>query len=193
MKGLRALAVTAAAMALTGPAVALAQDGAIDVVDTGDTSWILISSALVLMMTMPGLSLFYGGLVRAKNFLSVMLQCGAIAAICSVLWIAVGYTLAFGDVTGGVLGGGNALMLSNIGNVRQGLSIPESSFALFQLTFAAITPALMVGAWVDRARWTLRAASSSTPPQAYRRWSRRCCWAGATDFRALSCCRTAPR
>ncbi len=157
MKGLRAFAVTAAAIALANPAALLAQEGAVDVADTGDTSWILISSALVLMMTMPGLSLFYGGLVRAKNFLSVMLQCGAIAAICSVLWIVVGYTLAFGDVTGGVLGGGNALMLADIGNVREGLTIPESSFALFQLTFAAITPALMVGAWVDRARfgWVL--------------------------------------
>jgi Amt family ammonium transporter len=157
MKGLRAFAVTAAAMALANPAAAWAQDGAIDLVDTGDTSWILISSALVLMMTMPGLSLFYGGLVRAKNFLSVMVQCGAVAAICSVLWIVVGYTLAFGDVTGGVLGGGNALMLANLGNVREGLTIPESSFALFQMTFAAITPALMVGAWVDRARfgWVL--------------------------------------
>lgn len=157
MKGLRACAVTAAAIALASPVAVMAQEGAIDVADTGDTSWILISAALVLMMTMPGLSLFYGGLVRAKNFLSVMVQCGAIAAICSVLWIAVGYTLAFGDVTGGVLGGGNALMLADIGNVREGLTIPESSFALFQMTFAAITPALMVGAWVDRARfgWVL--------------------------------------
>jgi Amt family ammonium transporter len=153
MKGIRAVAATAAAMAIAAPAVAWAQDGAVDLVDTGDTSWILISAALVLMMTMPGLSLFYGGLVRAKNFLSVMLQCGAIAAIASVLWIVAGYTLAFGQVTGGVLGGGNALMLADIGNVREGLTIPESSFALFQMTFAAITPALMVGAWVDRARF----------------------------------------
>lgn len=158
MKGLRVLAV--AAVAATGfafPVAGWAQDGAVDLVDTGDTSWILISSALVLMMTMPGLPLFYGGLVRAKNFLSVMLQCGAVAAISSVLWIVAGYTLAFGEVTGGVLGGGNALMLADIGNVREGYAIPETSFALFQLTFAAITPALMVGAWVDRTRfgWVL--------------------------------------
>ncbi|MCB2049305.1 MAG: ammonium transporter [Novosphingobium sp.] len=153
MKGLRAPVVTAALMASLIPAAALAQDGQVDIVDTGDTAWILVSSAFVLMMTMPGLSLFYGGLVRAKNFLSVMVQVGAVAAICSVLWIMVGYTLAFGNVTGGVLGGGNALMLRDIGNVRDGLTIPESSFALFQMTFAAITPALMVGAWVDRARF----------------------------------------
>lgn len=153
MKAVRAHVATAFAIASLLPRVALAQDGKLDVVDTGDTAWILISSALVLLMTMPGLSLFYGGLVRAKNFLSVMVQCGAIAAICSLLWIAVGYTLAFGTVSGGMLGGGNALMLGGLGNVRDGLTIPESSFALFQLTFAAITPALMVGAWVDRARF----------------------------------------
>ncbi len=135
------------------PAVGLAQDGQIDVADSGDTAWILVSAALVLMMTMPGLSLFYGGLVRAKNFLSVLVQCGAVAGIASLLWIAVGYTLAFGDVTNGWLGAGNAWMLAELGNVRDGLLVPESSFALFQMTFAAITPALMVGAWVDRARF----------------------------------------
>jgi len=135
------------------PAAALAQEGQVDVADSGDTAWILISSALVLMMTMPGLSLFYGGLVRAKNFLSVMVQCGAVAAAASLVWIVTGYTLAFGAVTGGWLGAGNAWMLIDLGNVRDGYEVPESAFALFQLTFAAITPALMVGAWVDRARF----------------------------------------
>ena len=77
--------------------------------DSGDTAWILTSSALVLLMALPGLALFYGGLVRAKNFLSVLVQCGAIAAVASLLWIVVGYTLAFGDVGNGWLGGGNAL------------------------------------------------------------------------------------
>lgn len=135
------------------PTLVFAQDGQIDIADTGDTAWILISSALVLLMAMPGLSLFYGGLVRAKNFLSVLVQCGAIAATASLLWILVGYTLAFGNVAGGWLGGGNAWMLIDLGNVRQGYGVPESSFALFQMTFAAITPALMAGAWVDRARF----------------------------------------
>ncbi len=124
-----------------------------DVADTGDTAWILISSALVLMMTMPGLTLFYGGLVRAKNFLSVLVQVGAIAAAASLLWIVCGYTLAFGNVTNGWFGAGNAWMLIDLGNVRAGTAIPESAFAMFQLTFAAITPALMAGAWVDRARF----------------------------------------
>ena len=142
-----------AAMAVAAPTLVHAQEGAIDVADSGDTAWILISSALVLMMTMPGLTLFYGGLVRAKNFLAVLLQCGAIAAIASLLWIACGYTMAFGDVTGGWLGSGNAWMLIDLGNVRENTSISESTFALFQMTFAAITPALMAGAWVDRARF----------------------------------------
>ncbi|MBV1687073.1 ammonium transporter [Novosphingobium sp. G106] len=144
-----ALAAVAAAI----PTLALAQDATVEGPDSGDTAWILTSSALVLLMTLPGLGLFYGGLVRQKNFLSVLVQCGAIAAIASLLWIVVGYTLAFGDVTSGWLGSGNAWMLINLGDVRSGTTIPESTFVLFQMCFAAITPALMAGAWVDRARF----------------------------------------
>lgn len=151
MKPSAALAVAIGLTVL--PSAAFAQDGKVDIADTGDTAWLLMSSALVLMMTMPGLSLFYGGLVRAKNFLSVLVQCGAVAAAASLLWIVIGYTLAFGQVSSGWLGGGNAWMLIDLGNIRDGLYVPESTFALFQMTFAAITPALMVGAWVDRARF----------------------------------------
>lgn len=137
------------------PAAALAQDPAlIATSDSGDTAWILTASALVLMMTLPGLGLFYGGLVRAKNVLSVLLQCGAIAALGSILWVVVGYTLAFGNVGSGWLGAGNAWMMIDLGTLRDGTAMPESSFALFQMTFAIITPALMVGAWVDRARFS---------------------------------------
>lgn len=153
MRKLLAMAYAAGAILL--PALAHAQ-GAVsveDVADTGDTAWILVSSAFVLMMAMPGLTLFYGGLVRAKGFLAVLVQVGAIAAVASVLWVMVGYTLAFGDVSGGWLGAGNAWMLLNLGNVRANTAIPESAFALFQMCFALITPALMVGAWVDRARF----------------------------------------
>lgn len=150
---LAALAMALPALALPTLAYAQGAPGAVDVTDSGDTAWILTSSALVLLMTLPGLSLFYGGLVRAKNFLSVMLQCGAVAAAASLLWIVVGYTLAFGEVGAGWLGAGNAWMLINLGNVREGYAISESTFALFQMCFAAITPALMVGAWVDRARF----------------------------------------
>jgi len=140
--------------ALMASAPALAQTVALDAVDTGDTAWTLTSSALVLMMTLPGLALFYGGLVRAKNFLSVLIQVGAIAAIASTLWIIAGYTLAFGEVTNGWLGAGNAWMLIGTEQLLRGeLTISERTFALFQLTFAAITPALMAGAWVERARF----------------------------------------
>ena len=140
--------------ALPFATAAQAQDPFAAVSDSGDTAWILVASALVLLMTLPGLGLFYGGLVRQKNFLSVLVQCGAIAALASLTWIMVGYTIAFGQVTNGLIGAGNAWMLIDLGNVREGLTIPESSFALFQMTFAAITPVLMVGAWVDRARFS---------------------------------------
>ena len=142
-----------AALATVFPTAARAQDALADAADSGDTAWILMSAALVMLMTAPGLTLFYGGLVRAKNFLSVLVQCGAIAALASLIWIVCGYTLAFGEVTSGWLGAGNAVMLANLGNVREGTFVPESAFALFQMTFAAITPALMAGAWVDRARF----------------------------------------
>ncbi len=149
----RLSAIFLAVAAAVAPLAAQAQEQLIDAADSGDTAWILISSALVLMMTMPGLTLFYGGLVRAKNFLSVLVQVGAIAAIASLLWIMVGYTIAFGPVTNGWLGGFGNAMLDGLGNVRDGYAVPESAFALFQMTFAAITPALIVGAWVDRARF----------------------------------------
>ena len=146
--------------AVTGliPTVALAQAGAAEVtggaLDTGDNAWVLVCSALVLLMILPGLSLFYGGLVRARNFLSVMVQVGAIAAVVSVLWIGAGYRLAFGDPSNGWIGTGNMWMLNNtIDLLRGDTAVSERTFALFQLTFAAITPALMVGAWVERARF----------------------------------------
>ena len=142
-----------AAAALLAPVAAHAQEGLNDAADSGDTAWILISSALVLMMAAPGLTLFYGGLVRAKNFLSVLVQCGAIVAVASLLWVLVGYTLAFGPVSNGWIGGGSLAMLHGLGNVREGYTVPESAYALFQMCFAAITPALMAGAWVDRARF----------------------------------------
>ena len=145
---------TAALALLALPAVAHAQTPA--VADSGDTAWIVTASALVLLMTLPGLGLFYGGLVRAKNFLSVLLQIAAVAALASLVWIVAGYTVAFGDVTNGVIGSGRAFMLvpANLYDVRANTTLPESAFALFEMTFAAITPALMVGAWVDRARFS---------------------------------------
>jgi Amt family ammonium transporter len=145
---------TAAALALIAlPAAAHAQAAA---ADSGDTAWVIAASALVLLMTLPGLGLFYGGLVRAKNVLSVLVQVAAVTSLASLVWIVAGYTLAFGDVTNGWLGNGRAFMLipANLFDVRAKTSLPESAFALFQMTFAAITPGLMVGAWVDRARFS---------------------------------------
>jgi Amt family ammonium transporter len=157
MRKFAALGLAAAAM--IAPAAAMAQDVVEEgVLNSGDTAWILVSSALVLLMCMPGLTLFYGGLMRAKNFLSVMIQVGAIAALASVLWVVCGYTMAFGDATNGWLGAGNFWMLLGTENLLRGAyPISERTFALFQMTFAAITPALMAGAWIDRARfgWVL--------------------------------------
>ncbi|HET9630195.1 MAG TPA: ammonium transporter [Novosphingobium sp.] len=148
LAGLLALAtLPVAAHAQTNP------EALADAADSGDTAWILVSSALVMLMAAPGLTLFYGGLLRAKNFLSVMVQCGAIVAVASLLWILVGYSLAFGPVTNGWIGAGTNAMFNQLGNVRANYTIPESAFALFQMCFAAITPALMAGAWVDRARF----------------------------------------
>ncbi len=137
-------------------APAFAQNAVVTVpeANSGDSAWILTASALVLMMTLPGLALFYGGLVRAKNFLSVLVQCGAIAALASVIWIAVGYSLAFSVNGNSYIGSPENFMFNGLlDSVREDQSIGELAFALFQMTFAVITPALIVGAWVERARF----------------------------------------
>ncbi|MFL2527333.1 MAG: ammonium transporter [Candidatus Azotimanducaceae bacterium] len=124
--------------------------------DSGDTAWILTSTALVLFMTIPGLSLFYAGLVRSKNVLSVLMQCFTICCLMSVLWLVVGYSLAFGD--GGSLnqfiGGLGNFLMGGIQEETLSGSIPESNFALFQMTFAVITPALIVGGFAERMRFS---------------------------------------
>jgi Amt family ammonium transporter len=135
------------------PTTAFAQDPYTAVSDSGDTAWVLAASALVLLMTLPGLGLFYGGLVRSKNLLSVVMQIGAVAGVASLLWILVGYSLAFGHASNGWIGAGDKWMMIDLGAVREPYTIPESTYALFQMTFAAITPALIVGAWVERARF----------------------------------------
>ncbi len=123
-------------------------------IDAADTAWLLTSSVLVLFMTLPGLALFYAGLVRSKNILSVLMHCFAIACLMSVLWVAVGYSLSFGAGTPYVGGLGNAF-LAGIGRdaVADGTAIPASVFVMFQMTFAIITPALIVGAYVERIKF----------------------------------------
>ena len=127
-----------------------------DELNAANTSWILTSTALVLFMTIPGLSLFYGGLVRSKNVLSVLMQCFAITCLASIIWFAFGYSLAFGD--GGSMnawiGNLDNLLMGNIKEESMAGDIPESVFALFQMTFAVITPALIVGAFAERMRFS---------------------------------------
>jgi len=134
-------------------AVVVSVPVAADGLDTGDTAWVMTSTALVLFMTLPGLSLFYAGLVRSRNVLSVLMQCFTIACLVSVLWLVVGYSLAFGDGNFFVGGVGKALF-AGVGEDAMSGTIPESSFALFQLTFAIITPALIVGGFAERMRFS---------------------------------------
>ena len=141
----------AVALVFALPRLASAQDG----LDSGDTAWMLTSSVLVLFMTIPGLSLFYAGLVRAKNVLTVMMQCFAITCMVTVLWTVYVYGLAFGD--GGALNsfvGFGKLFLSGVEVDTLSGTIPESVFQMFQLTFAIITPALIVGAFAERMKFS---------------------------------------
>jgi ammonium transporter, Amt family len=140
------------------PSVAFAQDE----LDSGDTAWMLTATALVLFMTIPGLALFYGGLVHRRNVLSVLMQCFAITGMITVLWVIYGYSLAF-DTTGMVageknlhtfVGGFGKLFLKGVGKDSLTGTIPESVFICFQLTFAIITPALIAGAFAERMRFS---------------------------------------
>ena len=125
-----------------------------DELNSGDTAWILTSTALVLFMTLPGLSLFYAGLVRSKNAISVLMQCFAIACIVSVAWVVYGYSLAFTEGNA-FIGGTSAFFLSGIGRdtLAPGTTMPHSLFVIFQMTFAIITPALVVGAFAERMKF----------------------------------------
>jgi Amt family ammonium transporter len=140
----------------------LPKAAAADTLDTGDTAWILASTALVLFMTLPGLALFYGGLVRTKNVLSVLMQCLVLAATMTVLWLVCGYSLAF-DSTGMVegqtglsafIGGFDKAFLAGVTSETLTGTIPEVLFFVFQMTFAIITPALMIGAFAERMRFS---------------------------------------
>ncbi len=127
-----------------------------DQLDSGDTAWLLTSTALVLFMTIPGLSLFYAGLVRSKNALSVLMQCFTITCVATVLWLLFGYSMSFSD--GGALnqwmGGMSNLFLVNVTRDSLSGTIPESVFVMFQLTFAIITPALVIGGFAERMRFS---------------------------------------
>jgi Amt family ammonium transporter len=149
MKNLKIIILTAILSALASPAFASEAPA----LDTGDTAWILVATALVLFMTLPGLALFYGGLVRSKNVLSVLLQCFAISGIVTILWLAGGYSIAFSE--GNAFTGGLSKMF--FAGILEGTlsgTIPESLFALFQMTFAIITPALIIGGFAERMKFS---------------------------------------
>ena len=131
------------------PGSALADQAA----NGANTAWILTSTALVLFMTLPGLALFYGGLVRSKNVLSVLMQCFSIAGVVSILWLILGYSLAFGEGNA-VIGDLSKVMLAGVGRDSLSGDIPESLFMLFQMTFAIITPALIIGGFAERMRFS---------------------------------------
>jgi ammonium transporter, Amt family len=121
--------------------------------NSANTAWIMASTALVLLMTLPGLAMFYGGLVRTKNVLSVLMQCFAIAGLVSILWLVAGYSLAFGEGNAWI-GDFSKVLMSGIGKGTLFGDIPESLFMLFQMTFAIITPALIVGGFAERMRFS---------------------------------------
>jgi Amt family ammonium transporter len=121
--------------------------------DTGNTSWILTSTALVLFMTLPGLALFYGGLVSSKNVISVLMHCIVIACLASILWLVIAYSLAFSSGNP-LIGGLGNIFLSDVSKDTLSGTIPETLFFMFQMTFAIITPALIVGAYVERIKFS---------------------------------------
>lgn len=127
---------------------------AAEAVDAGDTAWMLVATALVLMMTLPGLALFYGGLVRSKNVLSVLMHCFSMAAIMSLVWVVVGYSLAFaGD--GAFIGNFDYVFLNHLAVDSLSGTIPETVFIVFQMTFFIITPALIAGAYAERIKFSV--------------------------------------
>ena len=141
----------------------LAQDAAAPTVNKGDTAWMLVSTILVILMTIPGLALFYGGLVRTKNMLSVLMQVFAVFSLVAILWVFYGYSLAFtsgGEGVGAFIGGFSKAFLAGVttdstaDTFTKGVAIPEFTFIAFQLTFAAITPALIVGAFAERIKFS---------------------------------------
>ncbi|MEK1932734.1 MAG: ammonium transporter, partial [Pararhizobium sp.] len=163
--------VSAAAAAFLAPAIAFAQEtapaaaevvAAAPVPDKGDTTWMLVSSALVLLMTVPGLALFYGGLVRTKNMLSVLMQVLMIASVAMIVWVTYGYSMAFtaGGSLNSYVGGFSKLFLAGVDTTTvvetfsKGVVIPELAFVIFQMTFAAITPGLIVGAFAERVKFS---------------------------------------
>jgi len=148
----RSTILTTCALGMIAPVAVSAQESALN---GADTAWVLVATALVLFMTLPGLALFYGGLVRSKNVLSVLMQCFAITCLVSLLWFVAGYGLAFGDGgSANAVLGASKFLLGGVGVDSLVGTLPESAFFMFQMTFAIITPALVVGAFAERMRFS---------------------------------------
>jgi Amt family ammonium transporter len=161
IKSARAAAGAAALLALTAwPALAQDTPAPAPVMEKGDVAWMMTSSLLVLFMALPGLALFYGGLVRAKNVLSILMQTAMIVSVMMVVWVFYGYSFAFGGSESPFFGGFGKLFLSGVtvdsmsATFTQGVVIPEYLFIIFQMTFAAITPALIIGAFAERVKFS---------------------------------------
>jgi Amt family ammonium transporter len=160
LAGTLALAAFGTIAAFAQEAAAPAAEAAAPVMDKGDVAWMLTSSLLVLFMLIPGLALFYGGLVRAKNMLSVLMQCTVIGAVVMIVWVLWGYSVAFGGGTNPFWGGLGKVFLSGVtkdttaATFTSGVVLPEYVFIAFQMTFAAITPALIVGAFAERIKFS---------------------------------------
>ncbi len=155
--GAPAPAVTAQQGQEAAPAPAAAATAAPPKIDTGDTAWLLVSTALVLAMTAPGLALFYGGMVRSKNALGTIMQSFIILCLISIQWVLWGYSLAFGPDKGHVIGGLEWLGLNGVGlepNADYGATVPHQAFMIFQMMFAVITPALITGAFAERMKFS---------------------------------------
>jgi Amt family ammonium transporter len=155
---MKKLMLSAAGLLAALPAIA--QETAAPIMDKGDVSWMMISTVLVLFMTLPGLALFYGGLVRSKNMLSILMQTTSIACVMMIVWVVYGYSFTFGGSTSPWWGGTGKLFLAGVtpdsmsSTFSAGYVIPEYLFIAFQMTFAAITPALIIGAFAERVKFS---------------------------------------
>ena len=154
MKKLISIVLLFVLVALSGGAIAQEAAAPVPKIDTGDTAWMIVATALVMLMTIPGLALFYGGLAKRKDSLNTMAMSFVTFCIVSVLWVVYGYTYAFGTDVGGIIGSAEKLLLKGVGTASVSGTIPEYVFIVFQLTFAAITVALASGAYIERMKFS---------------------------------------